>query len=123
MCEARDANDAAERAETGKVDDWLREQLADGPVPYDTLRDRAKAAGITVRGRSKRGWGQATLAEAGRRIGAFPVVAYRGSDPEQLTAARQHEDGVLYWTLRKTPGLMVPSQFTRSVMQEAGMCG
>jgi hypothetical protein len=121
MAERRDAKDAAERAELAKVDEWLREQLADGPVPYDTLRDRAKAAGITVRGRSKRGWGQATLAEAGRRIGAFPVVAYRGSDPEQLVAARQYEDGVLYWTLRKTKGLMVPSEFVRSTAQAAAI--
>jgi hypothetical protein len=58
-----------------KLDEWLREQLANGPVPTT----------------------------------------------EQLAAAKQYEDGVLYWTLRKTKGMVVPSEFVRSAAQAAAM--
>lgn len=107
--ERRDAIDRPHRDEIERVDNWLKSQLANGPVPHDKLIQRAVKARVTVQGRSELGWGQATLRDAARRVGAYQVVRYTGSDFDDRTAAEKWEADVVYWTLRPAPkGLAVP---------------
>ncbi len=114
MAARRERYDAPHRAEIARVDTWVKEQLAAGPVADDELRQRAEAADVPVQGRSALGWGQATLPDALRRVGAFAVVPYRGADPEDVAAASNYEDqggrDGLWWVLHRTPGLMVPPE-------------
>jgi len=86
---------------------WLKAELADGPVAYETLVERAPAAGIPVRGRSTLGWGQATLGDAGQRIRAFVVVPDDGKKK-------------MHWTLRRD-GFHVADDIFKSIAQGAGM--
>jgi hypothetical protein len=127
MDERRTRVDAPHKAEIARVDAWVREQLSAGPVADTELRERAVAANIAIRGRSKLGWGQATLPDALRRVGAFAVVPYRGLDREELAAAEPYEehggrDG-LWWVLHGTPGLVVPREGVTSALMMHALRG
>ena len=107
--ERREAMDRPHKEAIARVDAWLKEQLAEGPVAYDVLAERAGAAGIAVRNARAPalGWGRCSLGQTAQRLGVFPVVAYDGDNEEELAAAAQWEDDTIYWTLRRTKGLMV----------------
>jgi hypothetical protein len=121
--ERREAMDAPHRAELQRVDTWLREQVAAGPVPYETLKERAKAASIPIRepGPDGLGWGQAYLGAAAQRLGVGPFVRYDGQDQDELAAAAQFEEKVTYWALRGVPGLKADSEHTRTREMIHGM--
>ena len=121
--ERREAMDRPHKEAIARVDAWLKEQLAEGPVAYDVLAERAGAAGIAVRNARAPalGWGRCSLGQTAQRLGVFPVVAYDGDNEEELAAAAQWEDDTIYWTLRRTKGLMVLPEFQRSAALEAGM--
>jgi len=62
----------AREADRDRYDDWLREELAPGPVPSDEIKARAKDAGMRWQG-DVNAFG-ATVREAGARVGVMPVV-------------------------------------------------
>lgn len=123
MAAQRTAWDEPHVAELARVDHWLREQLAGGPVPYDDLAERALAAHIAVHGERAPalGWGRAWLGGAAQRLGVFPVVRYDGPNEDQVDAAEPWAEDVTYWTLRRTAGLMMAPDAVRRAELAHGM--
>jgi hypothetical protein len=121
MREQADRWDAPHRVEIARVDNWLKEQLAAGPVSYDELVERAKDAGIAVRAieAPDLGWKRASLAHAGKRLGVVPLIQYQGSNFEEEDAAGQWDGDTMYWGLKRVPGLMIPAETLRTARMTA----
>lgn len=88
MRESRDRHDAERQAEADRVDNWLRSQLAAGPVLAAAVKEAASREGIALRGP---GDGQ-SLHDAAGRVG---VVGCQRSG--------EGREGAVYWCTGRVP--------------------
>lgn len=66
----RDPGDAARQAEMARLEGWLRDQLASGPMPAAVVKEAAARDGIALHGR---GVGL-SLHDAAGRVGVVALV-------------------------------------------------
>lgn len=95
----RDEIDRARKAELDRIDQWVRAEVAEGPVAKEAMRAAAVKAGISL----------PALRDAAQRVGVVGVV-------------RVGDGATDYWCIGKAPeGFEIPRQTIRSAAMSYGM--